>query len=192
MPNGESALVSAIRSASEISDRFSKLLRLARCHGQRSSLRHFADRAIPLSLLHRKTALSFHGSLPGCCLGERTSTQISGALGKQTRLPNSRMHAGEAQATSAALTPSAVEIGHIVMTRPWVIKRCSKIPISACSIPCLAGGGGVMMTWPCRSVSIRPSNFGRSGSESNSAQRARFNGVCWSCCESLIVSGDTT
>ena len=55
--------------------------------------------------------------------GESTSTQISGACGKHWRFPSSLMRCGEAHATSAARTPSAVEIGHSVSTRPWRVCR---------------------------------------------------------------------
>jgi hypothetical protein len=40
------------------------------------------------------------------------------------------MLSGDAHATSAAFTPSAVEIGHSVSTRPRVMSVLSKWPIS--------------------------------------------------------------
>src|SRR5205823_5650024 len=64
-------------------------------------------------------------------LGDKTSTQISGAREKQTLSATSWMHLGEAQATSAAFTPSAVEMGHSVKTRPRDIRLPNNRAISA-------------------------------------------------------------
>lgn len=58
--------------------------------------------------------------------GDSTSTQSSGERGKQARFPSSRRHSADAQATSAARTPSAVEIGHSVRTRPCGMRLRSK------------------------------------------------------------------
>src|SRR5438093_7099011 len=68
-------------------------------------------------------------------LGESTSTQISGALGKHTRFPSALTDCGEAHATSAAFTPSAVEIGHSGNTRPSDIRVRSKYTISPWRLP---------------------------------------------------------
>lgn len=110
--------------------------------------------------------------------GGRTSTQTSGACGKQTPSASSARRAGEAHATSAALTPSEVEIGHSVMTRPSRETERRRCAISDCSAPCRGDGGGVMITRPCRSVSTRPSNLASARSASSSAQRRRLAATC--------------
>src|SRR5271166_1664754 len=56
--------------------------------------------------------------------GERTSTQISGASSKRTRSAMMSLRSGATQATSAAITPPAVETGHSVKIaqpgRSWI------------------------------------------------------------------------
>jgi hypothetical protein len=78
----------------------------------------------------------------------RTSTHTSGACGKQTPSASSARRAGDAHATSAALTPSDVDTGHSVITRPSPERERRRNAISDCSAPCFGAGGGVISTRP--------------------------------------------